>query len=93
MNAHWKQRLVSVAFVRRAAMDNRLRTGSFVRHSGLVLSCMARLLHGEHFAYGHFARAVDPLRGDRVAGSCVSEPHGRVCLGVVAGSVPLKKEQ
>lgn len=78
---------------RRAAIDSRLRTGSLVRHSRLVLSRMARLLHGEHFAHGHGARTIDPLRGDRVAGSCVSEPHRCVCLGAVAGSVPLKKEQ
>ena len=35
-----------------------VRTGSFVRHSRLVLSCVACLSCGLHCAYGCFASAV-----------------------------------
>ena len=46
----------------RSVAADGLRTGSFIRHSRLVLSCVARLSCGGHCAYDRFASAVEPLR-------------------------------
>src|SRR5579863_4905046 len=73
----------------RSPTDDGLRTSSFIRHSGLVLSRMARLSCGCNFVYGSFSVSVVSSRRDCLAGSGVSEPHGRVYIRFVDCSVPV----